>query len=69
MRTRGRILGTHLRGRTREEKTEVVERLGAFMQEHELTIPVEESFPLAEAQAAYERFRDGGKFGKIVIRP
>ena len=32
-------------------------------------VPVEETFPLEQAQEAYERFAAGGKFGKIVICP
>ena len=31
-----------------------------------MTVPVAETFPLAEAAPAYERFEAGGKFGKIV---
>jgi hypothetical protein len=30
-------------------------------------MPVEEAFPLDRAQDAYERFRAGNKFGKIVV--
>jgi NADPH:quinone reductase len=32
-----------------------------------LTVPVADSFPLDEAEAAYERFGAGGKLGKIVL--
>jgi len=67
MRTRGRIFGSTLRPRSREEKAEVVALLGAFLAAHELTVPVEEAFPLERAQDAYERFRAGGKLGKIVL--
>ncbi len=69
MRTRGRIFGTMLRFRSREEKTEVVRRLGGALRAGPFAVPVEETFPLAEAQEAYERFRSGGKFGKIVLVP
>jgi len=69
MRTRGRIFGSTLRPRTREEKAEVVSALGAFLDAHALTVHVEETFPLEQAQDAYERFRAGGKFGKIVVVP
>jgi NADPH:quinone reductase-like Zn-dependent oxidoreductase len=34
-----------------------------------IRVPVEETFSLDQAQAAYERFAAGGKFGKIVIVP
>ena len=30
-------------------------------------VPVEATFPMAEAAAAYERFAAGGKLGKIVL--
>jgi NADPH:quinone reductase-like Zn-dependent oxidoreductase len=67
---RGRILGTMLRFRSREEKEDVVRRLeGALRQWPGLTVPVEETFPLERTQDAYERFRAGGKFGKIVVCP
>lgn len=68
MRKRGSVHGSTLRARTREEKAEVVRRLGAFVAGRELTVPVEEVFPLERAQDAYERFKAGGKFGKIVLR-
>jgi hypothetical protein len=30
-------------------------------------VPVEATFPLERTQDAYERFRGGNKFGKIVV--
>jgi NADPH:quinone reductase-like Zn-dependent oxidoreductase len=69
MRKRGRIHGSMLRARTREEKADVVRDLGEFIAGRELTVPVEETFPLDRAQEAYDRFKAGGKFGKIVLRP
>jgi NADPH:quinone reductase-like Zn-dependent oxidoreductase len=30
---------------------------------------VAETFPLDEAEQAYDRFESGGKFGKIVLLP
>ena len=35
----------------------------------DLSVPVAATFPLAEAEAAYERFEAGGKLGKIVLLP
>ena len=32
-----------------------------------VTVPVTETYPLAEAAAAYERFQRGGKLGKIIV--
>ncbi len=69
MRRRGRIHGSTLRPRSRDEKADVVARLAAFLDGRSLTVPVEEAFPLERAQDAYQRFRAGGKFGKIVLVP
>jgi NADPH:quinone reductase len=69
MRKRGRIHGSTLRARSREEKEDVVLRLEAFARSHRFHVPVEETFPLDRAQDAYDRFAAGGKFGKIVICP
>ena len=69
---RARIHGSTLRARPLEEKA-----LTARLIEHEvlplvrlagaLRVPIAETFPLAEAAAAYERFAAGGKLGKIVL--
>jgi NADPH:quinone reductase-like Zn-dependent oxidoreductase len=68
-RKRGRIHGSTLRARSIEEKAQVMAALGAFMAGHTFRVPVEATFPLEQTQDAYERFRAGGKFGKIVVRP
>jgi NADPH2:quinone reductase len=71
MRKRGRISSSTLRPRAREEKEDVIKRLEGhalpMLARGELTVPVEETFPLERAQEAYDRFAAGGKFGKIVI--
>jgi NADPH:quinone reductase len=68
---RARIHGSTLRTRPLEEKA-----LAARLVEHEvlplfaaglLRVPVAETFPLEDAAAAYERFAEGGKLGKIVL--
>jgi NADPH2:quinone reductase len=70
---RARIFGSTLRARPLEEKALVARRV-----EHEvlplfessppaLRVPIAETFPLDEAEAAYERFAAGGKLGKIVL--
>jgi NADPH:quinone reductase-like Zn-dependent oxidoreductase len=73
MRKRGRISSSTLRSRAREEKEDVLKRLEGhalpLLERGELTVPVEEIFPLDQAQEAYDRFAAGGKFGKIVITP
>ena len=71
MMQRIRIGGSTLRSRSRQEKADVV----AAMRTHvipllvagRLRVPVADTFPLAEANAAYDRFAAGGKFGKVVL--
>ena len=69
---RGRIHGSMLRFRSREEKADVIRRLRddvlPLLANGRIRVPVEATFPLEQAQDAYERFA-GGKFGKIVIVP
>jgi NADPH2:quinone reductase len=68
---RARIYGSTLRARPAEEKAITARRL-----EHEvlplfdtgkLSVPIAQTFPLAEAAAAYDSFAAGGKLGKIVL--
>ncbi len=68
---RARILGSTLRSRPLEEKA-----ITAHLLERQvlplfaagvLRVPVAETFPLEQAAAAYERFAEGGKFGKLVL--
>ncbi len=72
MRRRGRILASTLRARPLEQKALVVRRLERhvlpLLADRRVVVPVHETFPLAEAQSAYERFLEGGKLGKIVLR-
>lgn len=71
MRKRGRIHGSTLRARSLEEKAlaaRAVERhVLPLVDSGALTVPVEATYPMAEAAAAYERFSAGGKLGKIVL--
>lgn len=67
MRARGRIHGSTLRARSAGEKAEVVARLRDAVLPLGLRPPIDATFPLADAQAAYERFAAGGKFGKLVL--
>jgi NADPH:quinone reductase len=68
---RARIFGSTLRARPAEEKATVARRL-----EHEvlplfdngkLSVPIAQTFSLADAAAAYDSFAAGGKLGKIVL--
>jgi NADPH:quinone reductase-like Zn-dependent oxidoreductase len=68
---RGRIHGSTLRPRSAEEKAEVVARLGEavlpLLADGLATVPVQSTFPLDQAQEAYDDFGRGGKFGKLVL--
>jgi NADPH:quinone reductase len=71
MAKRGRIHGSTLRSRPIEEKA-IAARLMEKMvlpgfASGDLSVPVTKTFPLAEAAQAYDRFKSGGKLGKIVL--
>jgi NADPH2:quinone reductase len=72
-RARGRIQGSMLRFRTRAEKAEVIRRLREdvlpLLEDGRIVVPVHATYPLDEAEAAYNAFAAGGKLGKIVILP
>jgi NADPH:quinone reductase len=70
---RARIHGSTLRARPLEEKAiamRLVERevLPLFGQGR-LSVPVADTFALDDVEQAYERFRAGGKLGKLVLLP
>jgi NADPH:quinone reductase-like Zn-dependent oxidoreductase len=71
MTKRARIGGATLRSRTRQEKADVAAGVGAhvlpLLAAGRLRVPIAATFPLAEADAAYERFGAGGKLGKVVL--
>jgi NADPH2:quinone reductase len=68
---RARIHGSMLRARPLEEKALCARRLEhdvlPLFESGALRVPIAETFPLADAADAYERFVAGGKFGKIVL--
>jgi putative PIG3 family NAD(P)H quinone oxidoreductase len=68
---RGRIHGSTLRSRSLEDKAvaarAVQHHVLPLLRAGKLTVPVFATYPLAEAAAAYQRFAQGGKFGKIVL--
>jgi NADPH:quinone reductase len=70
---RARIHGSTLRARPLEEKALAARGLERevlpLFESGALQVPVAETFPLADAAAAYERFAAGGKLGKIVVLP
>ena len=68
---RARIHGSTLRARPLELKciaTRAVERsVLPALAAGEITVPVAETFPLERVADAYDRFRAGGKLGKVVL--
>jgi putative PIG3 family NAD(P)H quinone oxidoreductase len=70
---KARIHGSTLRARPLEEKAaamRLVEReVLPLFESGAARVPVEETFPLDAAEAAYERFAEGGKLGKVVLLP
>ena len=71
MRKRISIGGSTLRARSRREKADVAADMAAHvlpaLVAGRLQIPVYKTFPLAEAQSAYDHFAAGAKFGKVVL--
>jgi NADPH2:quinone reductase len=70
---RARIHGSTLRARPLEEKAiamRLVEReVLPLFEQGRLSVPVAETFALDDVEQAYERFRAGGKLGKLVLLP
>ena len=73
MQKRARIHGSTLRARPLEQKAAAARLVEKEVLPHfadgTLTVPVAETFPLAEAEQAYDRFAAGGKLGKLVLLP
>ena len=73
MQKRGRISASTLRARPLEEKAITARLMEKHVLGHfasgELTVPIAETFPLDQAEAAYDRFAAGGKLGKIILLP
>ena len=71
MGTRGRIMASTLRARPLEQKADaarLVERsVLPLIESGAVKVPVHASYPLAQAEEAYEAFAAGGKLGKIVL--
>ena len=68
---RARIHGSTLRARPLEGKAAAARLVEAqvlpLFATGRLQVPVDCTFPLDEASAAYDRFAGGGKFGKVVL--
>jgi NADPH:quinone reductase-like Zn-dependent oxidoreductase len=71
MQKRGRIQASTLRPRPLEEKAltaRAMERsVLPLLADGTLRVPVAATYPLEEAEAAYEHFQGGGKLGKLVL--
>lgn len=71
MGVRGRIHGSTLRARPLEEKADAARQVERavlpLVDDARIRVPIEATFPMADAQAAYERFSEGAKFGKVVL--
>jgi len=71
MGARAWIGGSTLRSRSRAEKAEVSAAVRAhvlpLLAAGRVRVPVCATFPLAEAPAAYDRFTEGKKLGKVVL--
>lgn len=71
MTKRARVGGSTLRSRSRQEKAGVAAAVAAhvlpLLAAGRLRVPIADTFALAEAETAYERFGTGGKLGKIVL--
>jgi len=71
MMPRIRIGGATLRARTRTEKANVARGVTRhvlpLLEAGRIRVPVCDTYPLAEAVTAYERFSTGKKFGKVVL--
>jgi NADPH:quinone reductase len=68
---RARIHGSTLRARPLEQKAATARAMERsvlpLLAAGEGTVPVAQTYPLADAAAAYEHFQRGGKLGKIII--
>jgi NADPH:quinone reductase len=71
MARRGRISASTLRARPLEARIDAVRRVEAQVvpqvRQDRVRVVLLAEFPLGDALSAYERFRAGGKFGKIAL--
>jgi NADPH:quinone reductase-like Zn-dependent oxidoreductase len=71
MAKRAILRGSTLRARPLEQKADAARRVERNVlpqvENGSVTVPVADTYPLAEAEAAYDRFASGGKLGKVVL--
>ena len=60
-----------LRARSLEDKADAARRVEhhvlPLVADGRIEVPIEETFPLADAAEAYRRFAAGSKLGKVVL--
>ncbi|NNE95857.1 MAG: zinc-binding dehydrogenase [Acidimicrobiales bacterium] len=70
---RARIFASTLRARPLAQRAMVADRIERhvlpLLDSGAIQIPVAARFELSDVAAAYERFKAGGKFGKVIINP
>ena len=68
---RGRIYASTLRSRALEEKAHAAQAVQRhvvpLLADGRVRVPVEATYPMEDAAAAYDHFAAGGKLGKIVL--
>jgi NADPH:quinone reductase len=71
MNRRARLMGSTLRSRSIADRKAVVDAVQRevvpLLAEKRVTVPLDKTFPLDEADAAYAHFTNPGKLGKIVL--
>jgi NADPH:quinone reductase-like Zn-dependent oxidoreductase len=71
MRQRVHLIGSVLRGRSREEKTELVAEFSSFardrLQDRRLLPIIDRTFPFPRIADAYRAVEAGGVWGKVVV--
>jgi NADPH:quinone reductase-like Zn-dependent oxidoreductase len=71
MAKRGRVYGSTLRPRPLEEKAltaRAMERsVLPLLADGTVVVPIAKTYPLAQAEDAYDHFTAGGKLGKIIL--
>lgn len=71
MQKRGTIRASTLRARPLEEKAAaaqaMIRHVLPLVDAGAITVPVEATFPMADADAAFDRFAEGAKLGKLVL--
>jgi NADPH:quinone reductase-like Zn-dependent oxidoreductase len=71
MAKRAVLRGSTLRARPLEQKADAARRVEhavlPLVEAGAVRVPVADTFPLADAASAYERFAAGGKLGKVVL--